>query len=196
MAERRRSRKSQRRTGETVFLVAVGICGLATGAYIAQFFLPLRQHPVGERIVLVQGAADKVFTFSASEVKEGTLKSGWHTPDKSGVWSKQPTSELLLEVGPTYSSMRVIARLRSFVSQHVRVTANGVEIAKWRLRTKFATHKATVPRNLLRGGQIALAFVAEQVASPKQVGKGSDGREIGIRLSNLILEPCRQQCSN
>lgn len=197
MAERRRSRKTRSRTGETLLLVAVGIGGLATGAYIAQFFLPLRQHSVGERIVLVQGAEDKVFTFSASEVKEGTLKSGWHTPDKSGVWSKQPTSELLLEVGPTHSSMQVIARLRSFVSQHVRVMANGVEIAKWRLRTKFSTHKATVPRNLLGGnGQIALAFVAEQVASPKQMGKGSDGRDIGIRLSDLRLEHCRQQCSN
>lgn len=197
MAERQRSRKTRRRTGETLFLIAVGIGGLATGAYIAQLFLPPRQHSVGERIIVVQGAAeDKVFIFAASEVEEGTLTSGWHQPDKSGVWSKQPTSELLLEVGPTSSAMQMSARLRSFVSQHVRVMANGVEIAKWRLRTKFATLKATVPRNLLGGdGQIALAFVAEQVASAKQTGEGRNDRKIGIRLSELRLEPCREQCS-
>lgn len=196
MVERRRSRKPRRRTGETLFLVAVGIGGLATGAYIAQLFLPLRQHSDGEQIVLVQGAEDKEFNFSASEVKEGTLKSGWHTPDKSGVWSEQTTAELLLEAGPTSSAMQMSARLRSFVSQHIRVMANGVEIAKWRLGTKFATHAVTVPGKLIGDdGYIALTLVSEQVASPKQLGEGRDGRNLGIRLTKIRLEPCRRQCS-
>ena len=197
MVEGRRSRKARRRTGETLFLVAVGIGGLATGAFLAQLFLPLlQQDSVAEPIILVQGAEDKEFVFSASEVKEGTLKSGWHTPDKSGVWSKQTTSELLLEVGPTYSAMQMSASVRSLVSQHVRVMANGVEIAKWRLGTKFATHEATVPRKLIGGdGYIALTLVGEKVVSPKQMGEGRDDRNIGVRLTRIRLEPCRGQCS-
>lgn len=197
MAEQRRGHKPRRRTGETLLLIAVGIGGLATGAYLAQFFLPTREYSVGEQIVLVQGAEDKEFEFSASEVKAGTLKSGWHKPDKSGVWSKQTTSELLLDAGPTYSPLHMSVRLRSFVSQNVRVIANGIEIAKWRLRNEFTTHAATVPKKLVGDdGYIALQLVSEQVVSPKKLGQGRDDRDIGVRLTRIKLEPCRKQCSH
>jgi hypothetical protein len=114
-------------------------------------------------------------------------KSGWHTPEPSGVWMSQNNAELLLLCGFPASSVELqvepyLKKDRDFLDLDIKVRE---ESKKFRLHAgdnflKISCAKAAklVPMQLR---------ISDELVSPLIDRNGEDARVLGVKVKRLLL---------
>lgn len=124
------------------------------------------------------------------------LKQGWSQPELWGTWSNGSVSNIEFPVGtptPKYIQIEANPLLSStHPKQDIEVLVNGIPSARIRLTTDSArTFNIPVPSAVLETGTgtqpLQLEFRWPDAASPKQIGRGDDTRQLALGLIALTL---------
>ncbi|WP_438434608.1 hypothetical protein [Gorillibacterium sp. sgz500922] len=134
--------------------------------------------------------------FSQDSVRkeQGTFYLGknWNNIENWGVWSKE-TGDLffVLDHSPE-NDLSLILNATFFVpdnNQEVTILANDKVIDKWILQNEEnGEYQLAIPHEIVgRQNLIHMQFVIRNAKSPKEVGRGEDGRVLGIGLRWMEL---------
>jgi len=133
--------------------------------------------------------ADRV---AASRIRGG----GWHPFEKWGCWASAARAELLFEPGLAPEeplALVVEARALSFPNTpfEVRVLANDVPVARWKLRGgDLQVLHAVIPAALAARSATTRVTIENAFLTPvRQVTKSEDGRMVGLGLARVALAP-------
>ncbi len=122
---------------------------------------------------------------------------GWSGPEPDGTWAlgndsvlllklaKAPTSDLWL----TFKAHAFAPRQRPEFKESMKV--NGREVADWSItnREVIFVKRVRLPLDLVRSGLLRIEFSNHDPRSPAELGVSRDGRNLGLALEDLYLEP-------
>ncbi len=129
------------------------------------------------------------------------LGDGWHSAENWGVWGNGTDSSLILPYKLEYDiGLRLEFDVQAYLppqipTQIFTVYFNGKAIEKWVFKRGDEKKRVLiVPPSLLDPGEsIEIRFQADYVKSPKQLGRGTDTRPLGIGLKGVrildLIEP-------
>lgn len=129
------------------------------------------------------------------------LAEGWHSAENWGVWGDGANSLLILPYKLEYDiGLRLEFDVQAYLppqipAQIFTVYVNGKSIEKWIFKRSDEKKRVmTVPSSLLYPGKpVEIRFQADYVKSPKQLGRGTDARSLGIGLKGVrildLVEP-------
>ncbi len=122
--------------------------------------------------------------------------AGWHPFEKWGCWASASRAELLFEPGLAVReplALIVEARALTFPNTpfEVRVLANDMPVARWRLRGgELQVLHAVIPAAIAaRGPAMRITFESAFLTPVRQVTKSEDGRLVGLGLARVALAP-------
>lgn len=119
----------------------------------------------------------------------------WSIAQAPGTWAEGHAASIALNFGPTPSTdLEVQADTYAFLppqrpAQRVIVTANGVEVARWRFdaANPGGLRRARIPRSAMQGGVLRLAFQMPDAVSPLSLGLSDDPRQLSLGLRRLLV---------
>jgi hypothetical protein len=124
------------------------------------------------------------------------IVSGFSGPEVTHVWTDGPEAVLSFAKFPSKADLTLSVKAESFASdsfgrdQLCEVFLDGTKIATWNL-TKHQRNEpyvATIPASLLRSeGFGELKFRFNELTSPKQMGRSSDPRMLGLAFRQLVI---------
>jgi len=122
------------------------------------------------------------------------LRSGWHKPEKSGVWSTEIGGLIELRL-PIVDSTAFALRIEfgGFSPQvdqgsRAEVTVNGDLVAVHALTDRVERHFLEIARpvaDLGRDGRVELVLHNSHACSPRDIGLSSDHRKLGLHLISI-----------
>ncbi len=111
-----------------------------------------------------------------------------------GVHTLGPVATMHLCTPPAERNMVLEVDAKPFLvdtrllEQRVSVLANGQPVGEWTWRAELPDHhELSIPRDVIRGGELVLEFRVARPASPLEFGLSADKNEYGIVISNLRL---------
>jgi sulfatase-like protein len=120
------------------------------------------------------------------------LGEGWSAPELGFTWSDGPDATLEIPVTrPSGSALRLSMALSPYTGpgvdrQVVEVTANGSSVGSWALSQPDQISVHLAPE--LVGRYLRLVLHLPNARSPRQLGRSSDPRRLGVALSSLRLD--------
>jgi len=125
------------------------------------------------------------------------LAGGWSYPEPSGTWTGARTARMAFElVDRPRDDLVLVLTAHPFVvesgpeSQEVRVVAAGRTLARLTLdRPDFREYRIPIPRDIAADGRLELRLEVPRAASPLALGVSGDGRVLGVKLRNAVIEP-------
>lgn len=133
--------------------------------------------------------------FSTNATRSTFRENGFSVSEKWGSWTESEHAGFLLELGE-----KPLADLNLNVSGHFHVTedgtnlkvsllANGNEIETRTIT--FGTHLNptwAIPSSaILENGQLELAWIFENLQSPRERGQGEDSRKLGMAVQSITV---------
>ena len=143
---------------------------------------------------LFESGSDERLTLGRSG--ENSFGAGWHGPEISsqGVefrWTSAREAEILIPL-TRLGTITVQVRAAPFTYPGSQPTAIGLKVNAEMLtarsmQTSVGVYEWTVPSELWHQGFNRLAITASNLASPAAVGSSSDGRVLGVAVSDVSL---------
>ena len=152
----------------------------------------------GEGEQLVRQQANYAFgteiTFGIVGNAGPFTREGWSI-DTMHSWSNGELSQLHFQIGPPVQDLVLEARYFPYVHppqvprQRIRVAANGVQVAEWTADAKKKhISRAVIPRDLVQSPNLNISFSFPDSVVPKEIGTGSDTRQLSIALSKVTID--------
>lgn len=138
-------------------------------------------------------APSSVIDMSNKGNWNGTLSSGWYTPESWGVWSKTAEAHLRLPLQAGASGdLTLEFQAQAFVAENhpsvtVTVLAENEAVGVWKfdIASSAKNSSVTIPRRLLSREALDFTFLIDAPASPSSLGISGDGRLLGLGLSKI-----------
>ena len=125
------------------------------------------------------------------------LRTGWSAPEPFGAWIAAPYALLVLPAGAHAGDAARASRSRrgSYAfgpgSDEVRfdVLVDDVPVDRWRLtpEANALMRRFEVPAGIVRGGDVAVAFVPDGLRSPAELGLGPDRRRLSAWIRRVTV---------
>jgi hypothetical protein len=123
----------------------------------------------------------------------GTLISGWSAPETGGVWTNAVEAHLRLPLrADAVNDLTLDFNAHAFVTaNHPSVTVTVVTgdetVETWHFNTQAPSgnRSLTIPKQLLSGEVLDVAFRIDTPKSPSSLGISEDGRLLGLGLSKI-----------
>ncbi len=137
--------------------------------------------------------------FGLVDIARQGLLAGWADPEEGHLWNDGNEAALLLATRAPVSRLGLLLGVEPYVSrarpaQEVTLFGNGLRIGHWRLmqRVEVTLSAALEPEWWLsRGGGalMRLGLYLPNSTRPRDIADGPDGRELGLCLRSLCLQP-------
>lgn len=122
------------------------------------------------------------------------LLNGWADPEYAFTWSDGIAASLAVRVPQTQEPVELEFRIcgmnapKRLPSQRVDVYINSEKVARWQVADE-ETFKVRVPQKFVSAADsfLVVDFYIPHAAAPVSLGLGGDRRQLGIRLSDLVL---------
>jgi hypothetical protein len=124
----------------------------------------------------------------------------WSSPEPTGRWTDGKEASMRLYVGKAEANALLFTfDLRPYVGtehpkQTVAVAVNGVPIAIWKFSdNSLTTEQIRVPSQLIREakGAVSVDFDLPDAVSPKQLGFGSDDRNLAMFVHKITVDEAK-----
>lgn len=138
----------------------------------------------------------KIINFKKNSNGDMFLASGWHFQENWGVWSKGGNSSITLPIGNIKEQVQLQFDVQGYVPKEapfleVDVFANNVFQKKWNFRngaSQKVRYLDIMPGIFTEDGLLNISFRTHGAKSPKQLGRGKDGRLLGIGVMSLQVK--------
>lgn len=133
--------------------------------------------------------------FGSAQGSEPFRVSGWSSTEATETWTVGNRAELRFPT-PTRPAtyvvtfrMRPLLVLPKLTVQRVRLIANGLQVAEFRIDGR-AVRTALIPWSVIAGRpSLDLVLELPDAARPVQLGLSGDDRQLGVAVSSLRLYP-------
>lgn len=136
-------------------------------------------------------AKEQRIPFSDDSAVAAWLGDGWHRPESWGVWSREDTATLNVDTAAMgcASGCELKFTMTAFLagaakSQHVAVYVNGSLVSELVFSESTPVGSLTLP---LAGATNRIEFKVANPSSPRAEGIGTDSRELGIGLKDVVV---------
>ena len=170
-------------------LMFVSVVGFTLGFFLISLYFTDNEKENGLSF------EDYQFFFQKGVAEKSMLKSGWSRPERWGVWSVGKQAHIVLPIAKRHVqrielkfNLRVFANARK--GQVIEIYINGLKTASWKYRSRTGDHVRKLGINLNRvsaNNSLDLKFQISSPTSPKSIGWDSDGRLLGIGLSQIRM---------
>ncbi len=134
--------------------------------------------------------------FSAGGDAERLQVKGWSGPEADYTWTTGPSAMLGLRLRPSKIPVTLSLRAAGMNSppavpfQPVDVIVNGEQLAHWEVADE-TTLSAVIPERFTVAPEniVFVEFQLPRAISPAALGNGADGRQLGLRVRELSIEP-------
>lgn len=134
--------------------------------------------------------------------RKGCLR-GFAAFEEQATWTEGPSASIELSVPSPQQDLLLAAEVGALIeppkliAQEVTVFANDGQIGVWKFDTAGKTRQtAVIPKNAVGAdGQLALRFEIARPTTPRSLGRGDDGRELGIWFSSMRIDQVRHRAS-
>lgn len=134
---------------------------------------------------------DQRLLFAADSAVAGWLDDGWHRPESWGVWSSKDAATLDVDTvaigcaaGCDLKFTMTAFLAGAGKSQHVSVYVNGAPAAELAFSESAPERSLTLS---LAGAASTIEFKVASPSSPRAEGIGTDSRELGIGLKDVVV---------
>lgn len=136
----------------------------------------------------------KPVTFRREGNGTRLLLAGWANPEHAFTWSDGIAASLALRVPQTDEPVELQFRMcgmnapKRLLSQRVDVYINREKVARWQVADE-EVFKVGVPQKFVSAPYsfLVVDFYIPHAAAPVSLGLGGDRRQLGIRLSDLVI---------
>lgn len=140
----------------------------------------------------LQGNANLVVHYRASDVPHTSLIEGWSFPEEAWVWSDGPRSTLSLSAPKALSGYQVALHARPFTrpnqpTRMLRISTPSRHIATETISQQFQMNITLQRDDLDSEGRISLIFEYDPCPSPAESHGGPDRRQLGIALQRISV---------
>jgi acetyltransferase-like isoleucine patch superfamily enzyme len=136
-----------------------------------------------------------IFSFGAGGSGCAYCGAGWAAPERHGVWSIEPVSDILIPGLTPGTSYQATAGLRAFLAppmavfQHVTILVGGRTVFDRRI-DGAASAAFVVPGDAIaEDGSLRISFRCPTGVAPLAAGLSRDTRRLGFALGHLKLAP-------
>lgn len=137
-----------------------------------------------------------LYGFGRNSARRDVFESGWSTPERDETWGTGTECSLVLPIPFDDQGCTFFMRFRPFIvpdrwpTQRVRVLANDVPVAEFRLEAeKATTMSAAIPAAALKGAdRLRLVFQTPDAARASEFGL-ADNRVLSIALKQIVFGP-------
>ena len=127
---------------------------------------------------------------------DGVVDYGWGPQLNGHSWSKAKKAALQIHIAEKYLNTDLDLELRfsPFINheklprQRISVSVNGILVSQWVEQTrKVRKRRIRIPANAVDRSELSVVFEFPDAASPKSLGLGADGKQLGIALLSIQL---------
>ena len=140
----------------------------------------------------VYALGDSVSYYKTKDNARKYMLAGWSRQENGYTWTDGKEASMLFDV-QNAEDKNLLLQIRAFAylggglpCQTVDVYANEIKTASWKI-TNEAWHEAEIPYTAAGDGLIKIKLTISDPTSPKEIGKSTDERKLGIAVKELII---------